>query len=147
MPLACTRRSLLLASAGLGAALVLPQARACEFFCTTLRVTHPWTRATKAGQTTAVVSMKIDEVLRTDRLIAVETPVAGGAVLAGGDGVDSDSFALVLPAGADTEIGESGPVLKLVGLKVPLEIGRTYDLRLTFEHGGVINADLSVDYE
>jgi copper(I)-binding protein len=147
MSIVTTRRNILLAGAGLGAALVLPEARACEFFCTTLRVTHPWTRASKPGQTTALVSMKIDEVLQTDRLIAVESPVAAGAVMAGKDGADVSKLDLVFPQGVETEVGEAGPRLKLVGLKFPLEIGRAYPMRLVFEKGGVINADLSVDYE
>jgi copper(I)-binding protein len=147
MPIGFNRRKILLAGAGFGTALMLPQARACEFFSTTLRVTHPWTRASKPGQTTAVVSMKIDEVLATDRLIAVETTVASGAVMVGGDGSGTSKLDFVFNPGTETEIGETGPQLKLVGLKFPLEIARTYDLRLIFEKGGVMNADLSIDYE
>jgi copper(I)-binding protein len=146
MPHEYKRRNILLAGVGLGTTLWLPHARACEFSSSTLRVTHPWARASKPGQSTAVVSMKIDEVLQSDRLIAVETPVAAGAVMVSRDGKSTSKLDFVFTPGTETEIGESGTRLQLVGLKFPLEVARSYDLRLIFEKGGVMNADLSIDY-
>src|ERR1700716_3701563 len=77
------RRTVLQAGLALCASLVVPRARACEFFTSTMRITHPWTRATAPDATSAVLCMKFDEVTETDRLIGVETPVAEGAELVG----------------------------------------------------------------
>ena len=120
-------------------------ARACEFFAPTLRIVHPWTRATAPGATSAVVCMSINEVTTTDRLIGVESPVATGAELAGeGAGPTID---LHLPKGQAFDFSETGMHIRLVGLKEPLLLGRVYPLTLIFEKGGIVNADFEVDYE
>lgn len=47
------RRDLLRASMACGVALLLSAARACKFFFSpTLRIIHPWTRASEPGATT-----------------------------------------------------------------------------------------------
>lgn len=138
------RRALMRASLALGAGFAWPAARGCEYFAPTLRITHPWTRATEPGETVAGVYMKIDDVNRTDRLIGVETPVAGGAEMAGkatGSAVD-----LLLPQGQEIELSESGVYIRLTGLKHPLEIARSYPLLLQFEFGGIVNSTLNIDY-
>lgn len=139
------RRDALRAGLALCASLVLPSARACEFFTTTLRVTHPWTRATAPGAEFAVLCMKFDEVVVSDRLIGVETPIASGAELVDEGAVSGVN--LLIPKGKETLLGEEGRHIRLVGLKHPLQVARTYPLTLMFEKGGVVIADLSVDYE
>jgi len=138
------RRGVMRASLALGSVLLVRPALACEYFGTTLRVTHPWTRATAADADTAVLCMRFDEVNQTDRLIGVETPVATGAAMGGaqaGPAVD-----LLIPAGQETLLSETGTFVRLTGLKFPLEVARTYPLQLVFEKGGVIEATLNVDY-
>lgn len=151
-----TRRRALQASLAAGLTLALPAARACEYFAPTLRITHPWTRASAHGASTAVVSMKFDDVSQDDRLIAVQTPVATGAEIAGlgprpetrleGPPAAGSSLNLLIPSGQETLLSETGLHLRLTGLTLPLEVGRSYPLRLTFERGGVVNATLNVDY-
>ncbi|BAL95595.1 copper chaperone PCu(A)C [Rubrivivax gelatinosus] len=136
-----SRRALLQAGLLLCTAAVLPRARACEFFATTLRVTHPWTRATAPYADSCIVSLKIDEVASDDRLVALRSPVATGARVDGHDGVD-----VPIPAGRETVFGDGGPTLRLVGLRHPLEIARSYPLELVFERGGTVAATLNVDY-
>lgn len=136
-----SRRALLQAGLLLCAAAVAPRARACEFFATTLRVTHPWTRATAPDADSCIVSLKIDEVSCDDRLVGVRSPVATGARVDGADAVD-----VAIPAGRETVFGDGGPTLRLVGLRHPLEIARSYPLELVFERGGVVAATLNVDY-
>ena len=138
------RRRLLRAAAGLAAIAALPAAYACEFDADTLTVTHPWTRATAADAPYAVVSMKFSRVMSADRLIGAITPVASGAELVGPDGPRALSFDLV--PGTDPELAEGGLHLRLTGLRQPLELGRAYPLKLVFEHGGVVNAQLNVDF-
>lgn len=139
------RRGVLHAALALGTSLVLPSARACEFFTPTLRVTHPWTRATPESAPFAIVSMRIDQVSKTDRLIGVETPVAAGAEIIGmGDKTDVN---LLLLRDQETVLGEqSRAQLRLVRLTQPLLIARTYPMRLFFEQGGMLETELNVDF-
>ncbi|MEK8050019.1 copper chaperone PCu(A)C [Ideonella sp. DXS22W] len=138
------RRQCLRAALGLGAAGLLPSARACEFFAPTLRIFHPWTRATAEGADEAVVSMKFDGVQRADRLVGVQTPVALHADIAGALARPVVDFAI--PAGRDSELAEGGTWLRLSGLQMPLHVGRAYPLTLQFEHGGEVPAQLSIDF-
>jgi copper(I)-binding protein len=128
----------------LSSSLFLPSTRACEFFTSTLRVTHPWTRASVADATTAIVSMKIDQVIKTDRLIGVETPVASGAEIVGAG--DRSGVSLVVFKGQELNLGETGVQLRLTGLTQPLLLARSYPMRLIFEHGGVLESELNVDF-
>lgn len=147
MPRPIRRRTLLHAALALGsglpAILIAPSARACEFFASSLRITHPWTRATPIGERTAKICMRFDEVTRSDRLIGVETPVAAGADM----GDTAGAVEIPIPEGQTTELTEAGIHVRLTGLKHPLELGRTYPLTLRFAHGGEVAASFDVDYE
>lgn len=146
MPLVVPPRRLLL-KGGLAtlAGLALPPAQACEFFTSSLRILHPWARASRPGDTTAMVGMQFDDVRQDDRLIGVQTMVAGGAEIAGAE--KSGDLAFDIPAGQVTRFDEFGPHLRLLALNQPLRLGSSYPLRLEFEKGGVILTTLSVDYE
>jgi copper(I)-binding protein len=140
------RRSMLRASLALCASSVLaPAARACEFFAPNLRIIHPWTRATSLEDGFAVISMGFDQVTRADRLIGIETPVAEAAEMGGKAASRSVSF--FIPEGRESALSEDSVHVRLVRLKQPLELGRSYPLKLVFERGGVVNADFDVDYE
>ena len=138
------RRTVLQAGLALCASLVLPSARGCEFFTSTMRITHPWTRATAPDATSAVLCMKFDEVTETDRLIGVETPVAAGAELAGAGSGTAVNF--LIPAGRETLLSDEGTHIRLVGLTQPLFVGRSYPLELAFEKSGTVLATLNVDF-
>lgn len=140
------RRGVLQAGLALGASLVLPPARACEFFSSTLRVTHPWTRVTPQDAAFAIVSMKIDQVIKADRLMGVDTPVAAGAEVIS-LGIKREVNVL-LPRDQETVLGENSAVqLRLVRLTQPLLIARTYPMRLLFEQGGWLDAELNIDFQ
>jgi copper(I)-binding protein len=145
MPASLHRRRLLACLLGLGVAPLARVARACEIEARNLRVTHPWTRATSPGDAWAVVGMKIDAVTLPDRLIGVESPVAAGAVLAGPNQADT-AVDLPIPAGEETLLAEDRLHVRLVGLRAPLEFGRTYPLTLRFARGDVVVTQLTVDY-
>ena len=147
------RRNVLRGSLALGVALLAPAARACEFFSPTMRILHPWTRASEPGASTAVVCMRFDEVIRDDRLIQLQTPVAAAAELGGValDGSGSRNNAgtgldFPIPAGRESALSEGGRFVRLLGLRHPLEVGRSYPLTLVFEQGGVVDATLTVDF-
>jgi hypothetical protein len=142
------RRGLLQAGLGLCAALAAPAlVRAndtCYFDALNLRIFHPWTRATGLEDRSAVVCMVFGEVTRADRLIGVHTPVAEGAEIGGPNALPRVD--LPIPAGRELALREDGTHLRLVGLKHPLVLGRTYELTLVFEHGGAVPVHLDVDY-
>jgi copper(I)-binding protein len=138
------RRSVLHAGLALATSLLAPRVRACEYFGLNLRVTHPWTRATAPGASSAVLCMKFDEVTRTDRLVDVQTPVAERAEMGGVAPAPTVNF--LIPQGQESLLSEEGSFVRLVGLKLPMEVGRSYPLKLVFESGSVINATLNVDY-
>jgi copper(I)-binding protein len=126
---------------GLG---LISSARACDFSTNTLRVNHPWTRASADDAISAIVCMHFDQVQEDDRLIGVETMVAAGAEI-GGVGARKD-VDVVIPKGQTVYLSESGSYLRLLGLKMPLEVGRAYPMLLTFEKGGSLMTDLNVSY-
>lgn len=129
---------------GAAAALALPSARACEFFAPTLRVYHPWTRATEEGDASTIVSMKFDQVTRSDRLIGVHTPVAEGAELGGL--LASPRIDLEIPQGSEIALSEGGTYVRLTGLRQALGVGRSFPLTLVFAVGGELPAQLNIDY-
>jgi copper(I)-binding protein len=134
------RRAVLRGGFALACTLAIPAARACEFQVSTLTIVHPWVRATREGATAATVCMKFKDVFETDRLIGVRTPVATAFELGAGAG------AIEIPAGRETLLTEAGAELRLLGLQVPLQMGRMFPLTLSFEKGGDVRTDLNVDF-
>lgn len=141
---ALLRRHLLIA---LGAAGIARPARACEFFSSHMRIWHPWTRATRVDADTARLCMRFDEVQTTDRLIGLETPVATGARLAGPGAPEGEQgLSLLIRAGQELTLAEDGLHIELLDLQQPLQVGRSFPLRLIFESAEPVNAMLNVDY-
>lgn len=146
MSLFIDRRGMLRQGLALGAVLALPSARSArahEIITSTMRVTHPWSRATAPDAPYAVLCMKFDEVTQDDRLTRVESPVSESADMGGeGAGPMVDFF---IPAGQETYLAETQTYVRLVGLKFPLDVGRSYPLLLGFAKGGVYNTTFSID--
>jgi len=139
-----SRRSALRTGLALAAAPWIQSASACEYYAPNFTLIHPWTRASRAGATTALVCMSFKDVTAGDRLLGVQTPVAAGAELAGpGVGPQLD---LVIPEGPLLELTERGVHLRLTELQFPLEVARTYPMTLLFEQAGELRATLNVDY-
>jgi periplasmic copper chaperone A len=138
------RRLLLRSGIALGGTLLLPTTQACEVQAEFLRITHPWTRGTASGAESAVLCMRIDNVTADDRLIGVQTPVAGGALLAGMP--DGQPLDLPIPEGSELDMHEQGLHLRLAPLRLTLHAGRSYELQLTFARSGVVMTTLSVDF-
>jgi copper(I)-binding protein len=118
--------------------------QACEILVGGFRILHPWTRATEPGETSAPLCMTIDQVTEADRLVSVSTPVAEGAEMGGaaaGPVVDWP-----LPLGVESVFSEQGAHVRLVGLKLPLRVGRVYPLLLGFDKAGLVVATVSVDF-
>ena len=137
------RRGVLSIGLACGGALVFGKVRAHEVITSTMRVTHPWSRATAPDASFAVLCMKFDEVAVADRLVLAESPVASSADMGGAGAGPRVDFPI--PAGQETYLEEAQTYVRLVGLKFPLEVGRSYPLVLGFEKGGVYNTTFSVD--
>jgi copper(I)-binding protein len=138
------RRRVLGAGVGAASWLAAPWARGHEYYTRNCRISHPWTRATAAGAMTALVCLTIDEVIKADRLIGIESPVAAGAEMV--DAAATSPLDIAVPSGRETVLGEIGRVVRLVGLRHPLELGRSYPLTLVFADGGEVEATLDVAY-
>lgn len=138
------RRTFLRGLLAVPIAMASPLARACEYFTATLRIEHPWTRATAPGATTAAVFMTLDEVTEDDRLVGVETPIADAARTTG-DGADG-VCTLRITRGAALTMDETTPHVLLTGLRHALELGRSYPMTLVFEKGGRVLTTLHVDF-
>jgi copper(I)-binding protein len=143
-----TRRSALQIGTGVTAALAFPTLRAHEFFSSSLTVYHPWTRASAAGATSAIVSMKFDEVQVTDSLIGAKSRIFEGSEFGGVGVTDSNrkGFEYVIQEGQPAELSEAGTYLRVLGLKFPLEIGREYPMTLFFAKAGPLKAALLIDF-
>jgi hypothetical protein len=137
------RRTFLKASLTAGTALLLPPARAHEYFTANFTLIHPWTRASAPGATSAMVCMTFDDVIESDRLIGASSMVAESAEM-GGPGAGSG---ILIPKGAKTELSEAGMHVRLLRLKFPLAIAREYPMNLVFEKAGTLRATFLVDYE
>ncbi|HSI52166.1 MAG TPA: copper chaperone PCu(A)C [Ideonella sp.] len=145
LSLRASRRQLLRAAGALGLVSILPAARACEFFCSSLRVYKPYARETLAGDTSVIVGMTLDEVVQDDRLIGVTSPLATSAEL-GGVGAGPSGIDLPIRRGQVLVLHEDTTYIRLLGLKQPLGLGREYPLTLHFEKAGVVDADIDVSY-
>jgi copper(I)-binding protein len=140
-----SRRTLLQAGLLAGVAAVAAPARACEFFTPQLRITHPWAYATPESAAFAPIFMRIDEVNTADRLISAHTPLARSVELAGISTPPGKGLNLLIERGTELRMSSDGIHLRLVGLKQPLILSRSYPLTLVFEKGGTVHADLSID--
>lgn len=144
--IALPRRRLLIAAGGACLGLAHP-AQACEFFSSHMRIWHPWTRATRVDADTAKVFMRFDEIQQADRLIGIETPLAAGSRLAGPGAPDgANQLDLAISAGQDLTLSEDALHIELLDLQQPLQIGRSYPLRLIFASAEPVNATLNVDF-
>jgi len=138
------RRGVFHAGFALAGSLLLPSARACEFYSDNLTIVHPWTRASAQGATSAVVSMGFKDVVRSDRLVDASSPLAEGVEL-GGRG-ERRAIDFLVQEGQSPELSETGVHLRLTALRHPLEVGRQYPLTLVFEKTGPIPTQLTVEY-
>jgi copper(I)-binding protein len=83
-------------------------------------------------------------VIEPDRLVGLSTPLADGAE-AGGDDAGA-ALNILIPRGKRTEFTEAGVHVRLVRLKLPMEMGREYPMTLDFARAGRLQATFLVDY-
>ena len=138
------RRDALRAGFAATLALATSAARAHQFFTPYLTVIHPWTWASAAGDTSAIVSMTFEDVVAADHLIGAESPLTSGAELGGA--VSGPGFDFAIEPEHPAALAEDGIYLRLTGLKAPLQFGREYPMTLVFAKAGRLAAALLIDY-
>ena len=116
-----------------------------------LRIDHPFARATPPGAKTGGVFFAVDNAGNTgDRLVRASTPIAAAValhqmVLDGGVmRMRAVPSVEVIPGGR-LELTPNGYHLMLLDLKQPLKAGERFPLTLTFEHGGTILISVAVE--
>lgn len=137
-------------AAGLVAISATPLA-ADPYQLESLRIDHPFARATPPGAKAGAVYFTVDNAGDTaDRLLRASTPVAGGVALhqmvveGGVMRMRAVPSVEVIPGGR-LELTPSGYHLMLLDLKQPLKAGERIPLTLTFEHGGTIQISVPVE--
>jgi copper(I)-binding protein len=117
----------------------------------TLRIDHPFARATPPGARSGAVFLTIlNGGNQTDRLLRASTPIAGGVILhqmAVEDGVMKMRAvpSLTVIPGGRLELKPNGYHLMLLDLKQPLKLGEKFPLTLSFERSGALLITVSVE--
>jgi copper(I)-binding protein len=116
-----------------------------------LRIDHPFARATPPGAKTGGVFVTIDNASnQSDRLLRASTPIAAGVVLHqmvvdGGVMKMRAVPSLEINPGGRLELKPNGYHLMLLDLKQPLKVGEKFPLTLTFERGGALLISVVVE--
>lgn len=143
-------KGLILALAVFVTALLPGPAAAHEYEIGSVKIVHPWARATAGGSPNGAVYMTLSVAgSEADRLLAVSTPAAKRAQLHRtimDDGVMKmrPVDAVEIAPGPPTVMQPGGLHVMLMGLAAPLEEGDLLPLTLTFEHAGTIEVEAIV---
>jgi len=147
-------KGLILALAVSLTALLSGAAAAHEYEIGSVKIVHPWARATAGGSLNGAVYMTLSVASsEPDRLLAVSTPAAKHAQLhktimdSGVMKMRPVDVVKIVP-GSPTVMQPGGLHVMLMGLAAPLTEGDLLPLTLTFEHAGTIEVEaivLSVD--
>ena len=125
-------------------------AQAHDYYAKFFHIYHPWAEPTEPGAADSAVYVKFDEIAADDQLISASTLLADRVELrgpAGGGHSGTGSLLLngiALPSGGEVELRPEGPRLVLKGLKLPLQLGRSYPMTLAFEKSGAVFVMVSV---
>ena len=149
--LTATRIRAALAITLLGLLAAAPAVVAHDYQLQSLRIDHPFARATPPGATSGGAYLTLrNEGATADRLVSARSPAAGlvqihTMSMDGGVMRMREIPGLDLAAGATVALAPGGYHLMLLDLKKPLAAGDTLPLTLTFEHAGSIVVDVHVE--
>ena len=122
-----------------------------EYRTDSLRIIHPFARATPPGARTGAVFFTCTNAgNETDRLLRASTPIAAGVVL---HQMTFDHGVMKMRAVPSVEVRQGGRLelkpngyhLMLLDLKQPLKVGEKFPLTLRFERGGAILLSVVVE--
>lgn len=143
--------SRIITTLGLSLAL-LSQAHAHEYTLGTLKIGHPYARATVAGQPSAGAYLSIENKgAATDKLVSAATEAAKTTEIHTMS-MEGDIMKMRRIDGIDIQPGETitmqpgnGYHLMLIGLKKPLAAGESIPMTLVFEKAGKIDVSVKVE--
>jgi periplasmic copper chaperone A len=140
-----------LAALLLACALGASAASAHEYALKSLKIDHPFARATPPGAKTGGVFVTVENTgSRSDRLIGVSSPVAGVADLHEMK-VDAgvmrmrEVAALEVKPGETLELKPGGYHVMLSELRQPLKVGDKFPMTLTFQNAGPVEVSVWVE--
>ena len=131
--------------------LVACEVAAEEYRLQSLRIAHPFARATPPGAMSGGAYLTIENSgTATATLVSAASPVAGAVELHqmtmdGGMMTMRAVRTIDVPAGAKLELKPGGYHLMLLDLKQPLKQGETFPLKLTFEKLGTVEVAVEVE--
>jgi copper(I)-binding protein len=132
-------------------ALPAAAARAEDYRAGDIRVEHPWARATAGNSRIGAAYLTIEDVGSTpDRLVGIETPMAGAAELHA-EMLDGNVMqmrpvgAIEIHPGAPTVLQPGGLHVMLMDLKDALKAGDSFPLTLVFERAGKLEITVPVE--
>jgi copper(I)-binding protein len=135
----------------LACALGAGAASAHEYALKSLKIDHPFARATPPGAKTGGVFVTVENTgSQSDRLISVSSPVAGVADLHEMK-IDAGVMrmrgvaALEVKAGETLELKPGGYHVMLSELRRPLKVGDKFPLTLRFENAGAVEVSVWVE--
>lgn len=151
------RRSVLLLAVatglGLGLALapVAGPVQAHDYKIGTLKIDHPWARATPAGARVAGGFMTITNSGAADRLVSGTATVAGRVEvheMAVNNGVMTMrelAGGLPIPENGSVTLKPGSFHVMFMDLKQPLNVGESFKGTLTFEKAGTIEVEFAIE--
>ncbi|MFC3166714.1 MULTISPECIES: copper chaperone PCu(A)C [Paracoccus] len=137
----------------LGCAMLLPAIASADCVGVTagdLTISKAWSRVTIGTQRPAVFYVEIRNAGKTDdRLIGIETPIAGmpmlhQTVIQDGVAAMPHAEAVDVPAGKTISLEPGGYHGMLMELTTALSEGQTFPITLTFEKAGAVEIDTLV---
>ena len=119
-----------------------------EYFTGNFRLVHPWSEATSPNVSEANVYCVFEDVQQSDRLIKAMSSIAETVQIRKRILDSSKNWeglsALEIPANSTSQLSDGTAYLILVGLRAPLQWGRSYPMQLQFERAGIVNVMVSI---
>lgn len=139
-----------LAAAALAVFSLQGTALAHDYQIGSLRIAHPWARATVPGQSAGGAFLRLENRGEADRLLSARSDAAASVELHtmtmdGNIMRMRELDAVALPAGQTVEFKPGGLHIMLRELKAPLKQGERVPLTLRFEKAGEVKVELSVE--
>ena len=127
-------------------------AHANDYKVGALEIDHPWSRAVPKGATVAAGYLTIKNTgTEPDRLVSGSTPVAGKFEIhemtmdKGVMRMRPVPAGVVIKPGETVELKPQSMHIMMMGLKQPIEKGKSFKGSLVFEKAGAVDVDFAVE--
>jgi len=123
-------------------------ASAHEYFAGNFKLVHPWSEASNPGVTEADVYCIFEDVRQDDKLLSAKSSMAESIEIrksASSPGRQWEVLeVLEIPSNAVLQLSKASVYLAIVGLRAPLQWGRSYPMQMQFERAGIVNVMVSI---